>query len=250
MRADQSTALTDGEGGRVGSHFFGQSSFASHAVVSHRSLVKVDPGADLTKLGPLGCGIQTGAGAVFNSLEVEAGASLVVAGAGTLGLAAVMAAKVAGAGTIIAVDRHASRLELASRYGATHTVSGELSELTDTIIELTGGGADYAFDSTGNPGVVSAVLNGLSNTGVLGMAGVHFGPLTLDFMALISSRTVKGVIEGDAVPQEFIPRLIELNEAGQFPFDELITTYPFSQINEAEAASLSGAVIKPVLVFD
>ena len=250
MRADQSTALTDSEGGRVGSHFFGQSSFATHAIVSQRSLVKVDPSADLTKLGPLGCGVQTGAGAVFNTLEVEAGSSFVAAGAGTLGLAAIMAAKVAGAETIVAVDRHASRLELATRYGATHTISGDVSELTDAIIEATNGGAAYAFDSTGNPGVVSAVLNGLNNTGVLAMAGVHFGPLTLDFMSLISSRTIKGVVEGDAVPQEFIPRLIELNASGQFPYDELITTFPFSEINDAEAASMSGTVIKPVLVFD
>lgn len=249
-RPDGSSALTGPAGERVGSHFFGQSSFSSHAVVAARSLVKVDPSLDLQRLGPLGCGVQTGAGVVFNTLAVEAGSSLVVAGAGTLGLAAIMAAKVAGASTIIAIDRHANRLELASRYGATHTLSGTPADLPGAIIEITGRGADYAFDSTGNPGVVRACLEGLSNIGTLALAGVHFGELTLDFMSLISSRTIKGVVEGDAVPHEFIPHLAQLNAQGVFPYDELITTFPFAAINEAEAASASGAVIKPVLVFD
>ena len=136
-RPDGSASFTDTGGEKVGSHFFGQSSFASHSVVARTSVVKVDPSYDLERLGPLGCGIQTGAGAIFNTLAVEPGSSVVITGAGALGLSAVMAAKVAEASVIIAVDRHANRLELATKYGATHTLSGEPAEITAAIHEIT-----------------------------------------------------------------------------------------------------------------
>ncbi len=249
-RLDGSTAFTDSAGERVGSHFFGQSSFAELTVVAERSLVTIDPSYDLMTLGPLGCGVQTGAGTIMNSLDVPAGASVVIAGAGALGLSAVMAAKHVGASTIVAIDRHASRLDLAERYGATHTITGEPAELTAQIHEATGGGADHAFDTTGNAAVVRAVFEGLNNVGVLGLAGVGFGDLTFDFLSLIGGRTIKGIIEGDAVPSEFIPHLAQLNADGHFPYDELITTFSIDDINAAEAASASGEVVKPVLLFD
>ncbi|MEP1124273.1 MAG: NAD(P)-dependent alcohol dehydrogenase [Ilumatobacter sp.] len=247
-RPDGTTSFTDSDGHAVGSHFFGQSSFASHSVVAAKSVVKVDPGLDLTLLGPLGCGVQTGAGAILNTLDVRPGSSVVITGAGALGLSAVMAAKVARAGTIIAVDRHANRLDLATRYGATTTISGDPAEITAGIVDATQGGADYAFDTTGNAGVVRAAFEGLNNLGTLGMAGVGFGDLTFDFLSLIGGRTITGVMEGDSTPSEFIPRLAALNAAGEFPFHELITTYPLDRINDAEAASADGSVIKPVLV--
>jgi aryl-alcohol dehydrogenase len=248
-RPDGTSVFTDAQGARVGSHFFGQSSFASHTIVAEQSVVKVDPTLDLTKLGPLGCGIQTGAGAVMNTLAVEAGSSLVVTGAGALGLSAVMAAKVVGADTIIAVDRHASRLELATRFGATHAVSGSPQEITAQIMSITGRGADYAFDTTGNAAVVRASHDALNTVGTLALAGVGFGELSLNFISMISGRTITGVMEGDSTPREFIPHLARLNADGAFPYDELITTFPLEQINEAEAASASGTVIKPVLTF-
>lgn len=248
-RSDGTSALTDADGHRVGSHFFGQSSFASHAVAAERSVVKVDPRLPLEKLGPLGCGVQTGAGAVLISLDVQPGSSLAVYGAGALGLSAVMAAKVAGATTIIAVDRHQSRLDLAARYGATHTASGSPEEIVAAVHDASGGGTDFAFDTTGNAAIVRAAYEGLHNIGVLGMAGVGFGDVTFDFMHMISGRSIRGIMEGDANPDEFIPRLAALNAAGDFPFDDLITTFTLDQINEAEAASASGDVIKPVFVF-
>jgi len=249
-RPDGTSAFTDAAGNRVGSHYFGQSSFASHTVVAQQSVVKIDPSYDLASLGPLGCGIQTGAGAVMNTLAVEAGASLVVTGAGALGLSAVMAAKAVGAGTIIAVDRHANRLELARRFGATHAISGSPAEITAQIYAITGGGTDYAFDTTGNAAIVRASHDALNTIGTLALAGVGFGELTLNFISMISGRTITGVMEGDSTPSEFIPLLARLNADGKFPFDELITRFPIDQINEAEAASASGAVIKPVLTFD
>lgn len=248
-RPDGSKSFVDESGDAIGSHFFGQSSFASHSVVAEKSVVKVDPSYDLVKLGPLGCGVQTGAGAILNTLDVQPGSSVVITGAGALGLSAVMAAKVAQAAIIIAVDRHANRLELASKYGATHTVSGTPAEITAAIHEATGGGSDYAFDTTGNAGVVRAAFEGLNNLGTIGLAGVGFGDLTFDYISLIGGRTITGVMEGDSTPNDFIPRLAQLNADGEFPFDELITTYSLDQVNEAEAASADGSVIKPVLLF-
>ncbi len=249
-RPDGSEAFTDADGNPVGSHFFGQSSFASHSVVARTSVVKVDSSYDLALMGPLGCGIQTGAGAILNTLDVQPGSSVVVTGAGALGLSAVMAAKVAGAATIVAVDRHASRLELAAHFGATATLSGSPAEITAGILDATGGGADSAFDTTGNAGVVRASFDGLNNLGTIGLAGVGFGDLTFDFLSLIGGRTITGVMEGDSTPNEFIPHLAALNADGQFPYHELITTFPIDRINDAEAASADGSVIKPVLVFD
>ena len=248
-RPNGSSAFTDASGARVGSHYFGQSSFASHTIVAERSVVKVDASSPIERMGPLGCGIQTGAGAILNTLAVEAGSGVVITGAGALGLSAVMAAKVAGAGTIVAVDRHQSRLDLAAKYGATHTVSGSPAEITAAIREATGYGSDYAFDTTGNAAIVRASHDALNVTGTIALAGVGFGDLTVDFLSMISGRTITGVMEGDSIPQEFIPRLAALNAEGKFPYHELITEFPLDRINEAEAASASGEVIKPVLVM-
>ncbi len=257
-RPDGSTCFVDVDGQPVGSHYFGQSSFAGMSVVAERSVVKVDPDLDLVNLGPLGCGIQTGAGAIMNSLAVPEGSSVVVTGAGALGLSAIMATQIVGAGTVIAVDRHQSRLDLARRYGATHTIlgsvdsaleAGETASMTEQILDLTGGGADVAFDTTGNAEVVRAAYEGLTFVGTLGMAGVGSGDVSFGFRSMVSGRSIRGILEGDSVPSEFIPYLAELNVAGSFPYHELIATFPLEQVNEAEAASMSGEVVKPVLLF-
>jgi aryl-alcohol dehydrogenase len=248
-REDGTTAFRDADGNPVGSHYFGQSSFASVTIADESSVVKVDPSLDLTKLCPLGCGVQTGAGAVFNVFSVGARDSIVVAGAGALGLTAVMAAKDSGAGTIIAIDRHKSRLELAAKFGATHLLDLPVSELAAAIVELTGGGADYALDLTGNCQIIRACFDGLNWLGTFGLCGVGFGDITFDLAGLMGGRSIKTVIEGDAVPEFFIPHLIDLNEQGRLPYDELITTFPVEQVNEAVAASQSGEVVKAVLLF-
>ena len=248
-RADGTTAFTDASGGAVQSHFFGQSSFSTLTVAAERSLVKVPPDTDLSTAAPLACGVQTGAGAVLNSLSVPAGASLVVAGAGTLGLSAIMTARMVGADPIIAIDRHRGRLELAERFGATHVLTGDPAELTAGILDITGVGADFAFDTTGNAGVVTAMYNGLNTIGTIGLSGVGVGTVELSVFAMITGRTITGIMEGDSVPAEFIPRLMAHHRAGEFPYDELITTFTFEDINEAEHASASGEVVKPVLVM-
>lgn len=245
-RVDFTTGATDAGGAEVASRWFGQSSFATHALATERNTVAVDPTLPLEKLGPLGCGIQTGAGTVLVALDVPPGSSLVVFGVGAVGLAAVMAAVVAEAATIVAVDLHEHRLELARELGATHTVDGCASDVRAQLAAVTGGGAHHAIDTTGVPSVMLDALGCLQMGGSCAFVGVQTGPLTLDALSLVG-KTAIGVLEGSADPKTFIPRMIELWQAGRFPFDRLIEEFPLEQINEAEQASLSGRVVKPVL---
>lgn len=241
--------VTDSGGDPVAARWFGQSSFATHANVAAANVVKVDPALPLELLGPLACGVQTGAGAILEALDVRAGTSVVVFGSGAVGLSAVMAAKVAAASTIIAVDLNPTRLELARRFGATHSLDGtNLAAVHQSITDLTGAGAQYALDTTGVPAVIQTAIATLRPTGVCGLVGVQQGDLVLDPMALAAGRTVTGILEGGVIPQGFIPKLISLWRQGLFPFDALIQTYPLDRINDAEAGSLSGAVVKPVLL--
>ncbi|MCW2942566.1 MAG: alcohol dehydrogenase [Actinomycetia bacterium] len=250
LAIDGSTPATGEDGKPVAARWFAQSSFATHAIATARNVVRVDPDLPLELLGPLGCGIQTGAGSVLIALGVAAGSSIAIFGAGGVGLAAVMAAAVAGATTIIAVDLHPSRLDLAAELGATHTINGADDDITAQILAITGDGAQYTFDTTGVPAVMTTAINSLRPTGTCGLVGIAQGDLVLDPMALAGGRNLMGILEGDAVPQLFVPQLIQLWKQGRFPFDKLITTYPLSQINQAEAAAASGTAVKPVLIPD
>jgi aryl-alcohol dehydrogenase len=154
---------------------------------------------------------------------------------------------VAGASTIIAVDLHANRLALAEQLGATHVIEGAAEDLVGAIQAITGGGANYALDTTGVPAVILKALASLRMAGKCGLVGIQNGDLVLDGLALVG-KTVYGILEGGALPHQFIPRMIELWQDGRFPFDRLVQTFPLSAINEAEQASLSGKVIKPVLL--
>lgn len=253
LAANFSGARLDGttpiQGG-VNGGFFGQSSFASYALVNARNVVKVDADAPLELLGPLGCGLQTGAGAVLNALRVEAGSSLVVFGVGSVGLAAVMAGQVAGCTTIIAVDLNAERLQLALELGATHALNPQDGDVVPRIQALTGGiGADYSLEATANPQVLRQAVDCLTVTGTCGLIGA--APLgtevTLDMASILFGRTLRGVIEGDSVPDVFIPRLVELHRQGRFPIERLIEFYDFADINQAVEDSERGRVVKAIL---
>ena len=244
---DGTVSATDSAGQPIGSRWFGQSSFATYAIATARNAVVVDPSLPLEQLGPLGCGILTGAGSVLVALDVQAGQTFVVFGAGAVGLAAIMAAAARGAATVIAVDLHDHRLALSLELGATHTVRGDDPELVAKIQGITGGGADVAFDTTGVPAVILNGLACLRMTGLMGLVGIQQGAISIDGTALIG-KTLTSILEGGADPQVVIPQLIELWQAGRFPFDRLIETFPLSEINAAEQASLSGRVIKPVLL--
>lgn len=251
-RPDGTAAYTGGGGEEVSSHFFGQSSFATHANVYERCLVKVPDSAPLDLLAPLGCGIQTGAGAILNRLNPPAGSSVVIFGTGAVGMAALLAAVVAEAGTIVAVDVVASRLAFARELGATHTVDASSEDPVERIREITGGGADYALDTTGVPAVFRQLSDCLGTLGHGAMVGATTPGTegTVDIgTTLLSGQTLHMVIEGDAVPQTFIPRLIGLYEQGRFPFDRLVRHYAFDEINDGFADSESGEVLKPVIRY-
>ncbi|MCK9506337.1 MAG: NAD(P)-dependent alcohol dehydrogenase [Porticoccaceae bacterium] len=228
--------------------FFGQSSFATYAIVRASNAVKVDSDVDLTLLGPLGCGIQTGAGTILNRLRPEFGSSVVVYGAGAVGLSAVMAAKIVGCQLIIAVDVHADRLALAKELGATHTFNGKEVDVVAQVKNLTGGGSHYAVETTGVPQVVKQSLNALKPLGTCAIVGIT-PEVTLDIHndLMAEGKSIIGVIEGDSIPRVFIPQLVAYYKAGQFPFDRLIKFYEFEHINQAFEDSASGTTIKPVL---
>ena len=244
---DGSAGVRDEHGADVLGRWFGQSSFATYAIGTERNVVVVDRELPLELLGPLGCGVQTGAGSILVAMDVQPGSSVVVFGTGAVGLSAVMAAKVAGAEQIIAVDLHDHRLQTATELGATHTARGDAEDLAAHLRDLTGGGANYTFDTTGVPSVMRTAMDVLRMTGVCGYVGVQLGDLVLDSPAIVG-KTMLGILEGSADPQTFIPRMIELWQAGSFPFDRMIEQFPLSRINEAEQGSLSGQVVKPVLI--
>jgi aryl-alcohol dehydrogenase len=249
-RPDGSHALTDSRGEDLNDRFFGQSSFATHAIAHERNTVKVRDDAPLELLGPLGCGIQTGAGTVLRALEVQAGATFAVTGAGAVGLSAVMAAHVAGATTIIAVDVIASRLELARELGATHTINGAETDAVEEIRRITGSGVDYSLDTTGLPALIRQAVDALRQKGTAAILGASRPDATLGIGAntfMQSCKTIMGVVEGDSVPDVFVPQLLDLHLQGRFPFDRLVTFYDFDQINQAAADAESGATVKPIL---
>ena len=231
-------------------NWFGQSSFANRAITDSRNVVKVDEDLPLHLLGPLGCGLQTGAGSVMNVLRAQPGESLAVFGLGAVGLAAVMAGNAIGCEPIIAIDINPERLEIARSLGATHCINPtETSDLVWDVMQLVPNGVDCSLDAVGSGAVIRQALEILRSPGHCVTVGFHGleHDITIDQGHLLLGRRLSGVIEGDADPRTFVPKLIELYRKGKFPFDRLITTFPFSEINEAIASSQRGEVIKPVL---
>ena len=249
-RPDGSSPCCLAHGGTLSGFFFGQSSFAEYALATERNVVKVRDDLPIELMGPLGCGIQTGAGAVMNALKPGAGSSIAIFGAGSVGLAAVMAARVVGCTTIIAIDINPARLAIAEELGATHVVNGAEGDSPARIASLTDGeGVQYSLECTGIPKVLRQAVDCLRLTGVCGVIGV--APLgtevKLDINNILFGRTVRGIIEGDSVPDIFIPQLAELWRQGRFPFDKLIRKYALADINEAVLASERGEVLKAVV---
>ncbi|MEV6559526.1 NAD(P)-dependent alcohol dehydrogenase [Nocardia sp. NPDC051756] len=249
-RADGSVGLRDAAGKPVHDHFFGQSSHATHGLAHPRSLVKVDSRTPLEVLAPMGCGVITGAGAVLNSLRVQAGSTVAVFGAGAVGLSAVLAAVVAGAAQIIVVDRNAERLTLASELGATHLVDATEVDPAEAVRELTGGrGVDYSVESTGVLAVMNTAIAALAPLGAAAILGVTApeAALQANVFELLKGRTVTGSVMGHQAPGVLIPRLLRLYEEGRFPVHRLVRTYPLAQINTAVADVKAGTTVKAVL---
>ncbi len=253
MRLEDGSKAYSKDGEAISSHFFGQSSFAAHAIVRARNVVKVnDPAAPLAILGPLGCGFQTGAGGVMRSMACHAGSSIVIVGGGPVGLAAVMGAKIRGCATIILVEPVEKRRDLGQDLGATHVIDPMAGDVTAAIRAIVADGVDYAFDTSGRVEMMEAVLAALTPRGMLGLVGVPGNAdaaLTINIAGMITyGQRVVGIMEGDSDPQSFIPELIAAHRDGQFPFDKLVRTFPLTEINAAIEAQKRGDCVKVVLI--
>ncbi|WP_295654137.1 NAD(P)-dependent alcohol dehydrogenase [uncultured Dietzia sp.] len=250
-RSDGSTTFHR-DGAAVAGSFFGQSSFSELAIASPDNVVVVDPDVDLLTAAPFGCGFQTGAGAVLNTIDPDPASSLVVYGAGAVGLSAVAAARARRVQTIIAVDTKDSRLEAAAGLGAVGVNPSELPDgsFVERIRELTGGGAAAGVDTTAVPQVIKQAVRALAPRGTLVVVGLGAPEIELDAVDLMQNgKIVRGCIEGDSDPKTMIPELLGMYRAGDLPLGSLVTTYRFDQINEAVEDVEAGKVVKPVLVF-
>jgi aryl-alcohol dehydrogenase len=250
-RLDGSAPITR-TSGPVHGHFFGQSSFATHALVHARAAIKVPADIDLASVAPLGCSVQTGTGAVLNVACPQPGSSLVVYGAGGVGLAAIMAAVLTPAVRVIAVDVNKARLDLARELGATATVDASQDNATEVVLDLTGGGADYAIETSGRLTVLDGAVAALASAGTCVVIGAPplGSTLPVDIPNLLG-RGIRlvGTNQGDSNPREYLPELLALHQAGRLPFEKLIHRFPFEHINDAAIQAHEGAVIKPVLVM-
>jgi aryl-alcohol dehydrogenase len=238
-------------GAPVGGSFFGQSSFATYALTYERNVVKVPDDLPLHLMGPLTCGVQTGTGAVLRSLACTAGSSLLVTGAGPVGLSAVMAAVISGCRTVIAAEPHTRRLGLAKEFGATHAFDPTGEDLAVRVRAICPEGVDYALDTTGVPAVQNAAINALAVKGVFGIVGVtpRGSPPPGDANDIMQRGiTIRGIVEGDSDPDHFLPELMAYHRDGRLPFDRMITTFPLAAINEAIATQHRGECAKVVLV--
>lgn len=238
----------------VFARFLGQSSFATHVLASERSVIKVDADLPLDVIAPFGCGIQTGAGAVLNTLRPRPGSSLVIFGAGGVGLAALMAAKIAGCSPLIVVDKISSRLQLAQELGATHVIDASDGRALEAIAEITEGGADYAVEAVGSAKVMEQAIQALGQGGVavlVGVAGpeasVSFNPMSLQLKGI----SIKGsMMAGEhSTPELFVTQLIRYWRQGLLPVEKLLRFYPFEEINQAVHDAHDGSAIKPIIRF-
>jgi aryl-alcohol dehydrogenase len=253
-RAGEIGSFTKGNSGTaIHGHFFGQSSFANYAIARERNTVPVRKDAQLEFLGVLGCSVQTGAGAVMNSLQAHAGGTIAIFGAGPVGLSAVLGAVVSGCSAIIAVDVLPSRLKMAQQLGATHTVlAAPMLKTSLEIRKIIPAGVECAFDTTARGESYQQAILSLARKGRFGFVAAPMGRPELNInMSTVMNRglTIRGIVQGDSVADTFIPKLIDLHLAGRFPFDKFLTKYPFEKINEAIEDQASGKVVKPVFTF-
>ncbi|AUW59662.1 NAD(P)-dependent alcohol dehydrogenase [Sphingobium sp. SCG-1] len=252
-RTDGSCAMHH-NGEPLTSNFFAQSSFAHYSLAYEQNVVKVPDDVPLHLMGPLGCGLQTGAGATMRALACREGSSIVIFGGGSVGLSAMLGALVRGCTTVIVCEPMAERRSLALELGATHAIDPREDDLAQTLREICPAGLDYAFDTTARDEVIQTALNVLATRGTLGLVGI---PSALDatvtfnmlqFLGL--GLTIRGIIEGDSDPDVFIPELIDLYRQGRMPIDRLMTTYRLDDINQAIKDQHDGKVVKAVLLTD
>ena len=248
QRGDGSPRVTSA-GRPVLDGFFGQSSLAGYALTTADNTVVVDPDVDPVLAAPLGCGFQTGAGAVLNLLRPRPGSAFVVFGAGAVGLAGVLAALAADVENVIVVEPSPQRRALAESLGARAALAPS-EDTVRAIRELTGGGADCALDTTGRAAVLGDAVSALAVGGAAVAVGLGAGVPPIDLSDLVlRGKSVHGCLEGDSVPAVFIPQLLGLHAQGRFPIERLVTAFPHTEVGDALAAQHTGDVVKPVLTW-
>lgn len=232
-------------------HHLGVSAFATHAVVSRHSLVKVDGALPFDQAALFGCAVMTGVGAVVNTADVHAGARVAVIGLGGVGLAALLGARAIGAGVLVAVDLADAKLELARELGADLCVNAAATDCAERIRDATRGGVDFAFEMAGSAKAMDLAYRITRRGGTTVSAGLPppQAQFSVPHVGLVAEeRTVKGSYLGSCVPQRDIPRYIEWFKAGRLPVDRLVSAHiEFERINEAFDALADATTVRQVI---
>jgi aryl-alcohol dehydrogenase len=253
FRPDGSSPVRLADGGPLHAHFFGQSSFATHIVVNATAAVRVPVDTPLGLLAPLVCGFQTGCATMLQVLAPSLGDTVAVYGTGAVGLSAIMAARLTPAVRVIAIDVVPERLALAHELGADDTINAATDDPVQALKDLTSGrGVDRILESSGRTTVLRQALDSMATDATVAIVGAP--PLGSEVRvdvpdAIVKGPRIIGVNQGRAVPRVVIPALVELFLAGRLPFDRLIRTYPFENINDAAHDMHTGTAIKPVLLM-
>jgi S-(hydroxymethyl)glutathione dehydrogenase/alcohol dehydrogenase len=233
------------------SHFFTQAAFAEYAVVHERTAIKIRDDAPLETVGLFGCAVSTGVGAAINAAGIKAGEIIVIYGCGGVGLSAVMGAKVAGAGKIIAVDMLDRKLEMAKELGADYVINASRENPPQRVVELTGG-ADYAIECIGNVDVIAQALASLRFGGKCVLVGTSppGSMLSLSPSDFVLGKTLTGCLQGSIVPSVDVPRYVDWYMEGKLPIDKLVTrSYSLDGINDAFEALEKGEAIRSMIRF-
>jgi alcohol dehydrogenase len=234
-------------------HHLGCSAFAERAVVSRRSLVKIDPALSFEEAALFGCAVLTGVGAVVNTAQVRAGQSVVVVGLGGVGLASVLGALACGASPVVAVDLSEEKLALARTLGPVHTVNAVAPDAVDQVRALTNGGADVAVEMAGSVRALEAAWKMTRRGGLTVTAGLPppDAALPVNVVSLVGEeRTLKGSYIGTCVPSRDIPRYVALYRQGRLPVDRLMSgTIPLEDINAGFDRLHAGEVVRLVVTF-
>ncbi|KAH8660219.1 chaperonin 10-like protein [Xylariales sp. PMI_506] len=254
----ESDVYTTADNGNLRGSFFGQSSFANLAIVKETSVVNVariiNSEEELKILAPLGCGFQTGMGTVDRIASAGEKDTVVILGLGGVGLVSIMAAKLKNCKTIIGVDRLPNRLELAKELGATHIINtaSEGHDLELEVRKIISNGSTVTVDTTGNMALIRAGMAFTANRGQMILVGVPPVDGLLDvhlIMFMQTGKTLRGSIEGDVIPAEYIPNMIKWYREGRLPLEKLIKTYKVEDFETALADIKSGATVKPILLW-
>jgi S-(hydroxymethyl)glutathione dehydrogenase/alcohol dehydrogenase len=251
-RADEPPRLAkDGEAIVQFAHL---SAFAEHMLVHENALVRIRGDVPLDRVALIGCGVTTGLGAVFRRARVVAGSTAAVIGCGGIGLSVVQGCRIAGAARIVAVDTMAWKLELATRLGATDVVDASAGNPVPRVVELTSGGADYAFEAIGTPATVRQAVRMTRKGGTIVMIGVVPAGTNVELPGadiVLREKTVLGCMMGSNRFRVDMPRYVELYRSGQLRLDEMISArLPLEGVNDAFAALRSGTAARSVIVFD